>query len=529
MQQPETIERVIELSEPQSDVLAARTSLILDMAGQGAGKTENIAMRSGYFVTQFPKAKGFIAANTYLQLTQSTLNKAARGWQEYYGLTEYDPKTNPGGQYVIDRKPPAFFTCYERLKNYHNTISFRNGAMIYVGSLDNFKAHDGKEFAWADLDETKDTKREALSTVILARLRQYGLWSDQDGECHWDEECTPEQAEERGWKSWNPCSIHTSPAEGGVDWLIEMFNLAKKEEIIRKTLADPYKYFYDVDGELTTVIYQTYWNEHNLPPGHIEKQKARMSEAEQLKFIDGYPFSKTGGEFFPGFIRRYHVGKVPYLPGVAVHLSFDFNVVPYMTMLCAQVKYVTRYWDAEKRIKTAFPVQGAQPMEVMQIRLFKEFCMKSPLNTTEDTARQFIINYGFTTNIDVMVYGDASGRNRMVGLGSLTQYKIIEGVLGEYLPNHWNRVPLANMAVLKRRDLMNRILEGKIPEVELYFDEGMENTIKDFEYVKLGVDGKVKEKAKDPNTGMMYEKNGHTSDATEYLVCEICKPFIKDY
>src|SRR5690606_16834768 len=132
--------------------------------------------------------------------------------------------------------PPHHFVRYERLKNYYNTICFRNGAMIYVGSLDNFKAHDGKEFAWAHLDETKDTKKEALTTVILSRLRQYGMWVKPDGEVFWDEKMRLDEAKENGYRSWNPCYIHTSPAEGGVDWLIDMFKLSKEEETIHKTL-----------------------------------------------------------------------------------------------------------------------------------------------------------------------------------------------------------------------------------------------------------------------------------------------------
>lgn len=528
MKQEETAELEVLLSEPQTDVIEARTALILDMAGQGAGKTENIGLSTGFMVTEFPKIKGFIGANTYLQLTQSTLNKAFAGWEKYYGLSEYDAKTNPGGHYIIDKAPPAHFIRYEKLKNYHNTISFRNGAMVYVGSLDNYKAHDGKEFGWAHLDETKDTKKEALTIVILARLRQYGLWVDSEGNAHFDEACTLDQAEERDWKSWNPCYIHTSPAEGGVDWLIDMFDLGSYEDDIRKTLSDPYKYYYREDDQRTVVIYQTYWNEENLPPGYIESRKSQLSDNEQLKFIDGYPFSKTGGEFFPSFARKKHVGKIKYEAGKTIHLTYDFNVMPYVTQIAAQVEYVTRWWCEKTKTKTMFPEQGRAQMDVMQIRFFKEYCLPSPLNSTEAACDAFI-NDMEDDNVDVFLYGDASGRNRITGLPHLTQYKIIEGKLSRYLPNNFMRVPKANMARLKRRDLLNRILEDKIPTVELIIDEECKETIRDMEYVKLGVDGKVKEKVKDPNSGMLYEKIGHTSDALEYLVCELCKQYLRDF
>ena len=36
--------------------------------------------------------------------------------------------------------------------------------------IKNYLAHDGKEFGWAHLDETKDTKKEALITQIIDKV-----------------------------------------------------------------------------------------------------------------------------------------------------------------------------------------------------------------------------------------------------------------------------------------------------------------------------------------------------------------------
>lgn len=518
------------LSEPQTDVVNSRSPLVLDMAGQGAGKTDNIGFRSGFFITNFPEAKGFIAANTYLQLTQSTLNKAFKVWEKYFGLTEYDAKSNPDGDFVLDKQPPAHFKKFERLKNYNGTISFRDGCLIYCGSLDNFKAHDGKEFAWAELDETKDTKKEALTTVILARLRQFGLWTDDEGGAYWNNTISLAEAEANGWKSFNPCAIHSSPAEGGVDWIIEMFGLGEYDEEILEILSDTYQYFFKQDAQTTVVIYQTYWNEENLPPGYIESRKAQLNEGEQLKFIDGYPFSKTGGEYYPHFNRKVHVGREEYhKPGDLTHLTYDFNVAPYLTQIRMAVEYITRYWHEKEKRKVNEPEPGTVPFDVMRIAVYKEDLMRSPYNSTEHAAQAFADDVEPGTYPDVLVHGDSSGRNRITGLGNLTQYKIIEGKLLNFLPSNWMQVPLANMAVLKRRDLMNRIFEGKIPEVEFIIHDSCTETIRDFEYLKEHPDGsgKYKEKAKDPNTGKEYEKIGHISDAVEYMVCDLCKQYMR--
>ena len=78
------------------------------------GKTENIGVQSGDMINRFPKAIGFIASNTYLQLSQTTLKKAMDTSRKYYGWDEYDKNDNPSGFHVIDKKPPAHFRKFTR-------------------------------------------------------------------------------------------------------------------------------------------------------------------------------------------------------------------------------------------------------------------------------------------------------------------------------------------------------------------------------------------------------------------------------
>ena len=77
---------------------------------------------------------------------------------------------------------------------------------------------------------------------------------------------------------------------------------------------------------------------------------------------------------------------------------------------------------------------------------------------------------------------------------------------------------------------MNRLFEGKLQagkrKVNIIIDPSCVELIKDLQYLKLDVNGKLKEKVKDPATGRVYEKYGHMSDALEYLVAEILRQFI---
>lgn len=523
MQQTNDVE--ILLSEPQTAVLSTRASVILDMAGQGGGKSKTIGYSSGMFISDFPQALGFIGANTYLQLSQSTLVRTFQTWKESFGFTEYDPKANPAGAYVVDKRPPAHFTKIHHMRDYAGTISFYHGTLIFLGSLDNYQAHDGKEFAWAHLDETKDTKENALKDVILGRLRQYGVWYDpKTGDVYYDP--TGFEATEKGWIAWNPLYIHTSPAEMGVSWLIDMFNLEPhRKEIKTRLLRKEKDFFFKEFDNKAVIIYSTHHNAHNLPPNYIEKQISTLVDEEKiLKLVYGYPFSKTGGEYFPHFRRDNHVKRVLFVPGLAVHLTWDFNVVPYMTCLAAQIDFVTRYIVGGKKYET--PQYGSRAIEVMVISIYKEYCFESPRNTTEAVCEQFKAEHDPKT-VEIFYYGDAQGLRRIEGLGSVTRFKIMEENLYQYLHNSSKQAKDPNVAPLKRRDLLNKIFAGAIPEIEIEIDETeCPELIDDLENVKLGPKGKSKKRIKDPVTKDTYEEYGHATDALECMVSEVCKDYI---
>lgn len=532
-------EKKLKLSKPQIAVKRARSALVLDMAGQGGGKTMNIGVDTFEKIRSCPKAKGFIGANTHEQLTKSTLVRAFGIWKMLGGWTQYDSKTNPSGIYVVNKKPPSHFVQFETLDDYRKTISFQNGTMIFTGSLKNYLAHDGKEFAWCHLDETKDTKKEALTDVIFGRLRQFGLWYFQDevGQpFYFNDQITSQEAVEMGLVAINPCYIHTSPSSAGVEWLLEMFYLKPYEREIREALADKFQFFQMQHENVTAIIYQSYWNENNLPPNFLDNQKKRMSSNEVLLFIDGFPFARNGSEYFPEFNRANHVipaRNVPFNFNDTFLMSMDFNVVPYVTLIGSQIRYVTKFFNEKTGQKKVFLEEGDEgfePLEVMQIFIQKEFLKSNPENETDKACEAFCEWLELNdANCDVFGYGDATGNARIVGLGTLTNFKIIERTVSKYF-YYEKKVRKSNPSNRLRRTFMNRLFKGtSYPEIEIYISDECVEVIRDFEFLKQSVDGgKFKEKEKDKSTGEMFEKIGHTSDAVEYLICELCINYLKD-
>lgn len=517
----------VSLSKPQLIIQESRKHLILDMAGQRGGKTHNIGFNSGLMVTNYPLVNGFIGANTDQQLSKTTIRNVKAIWKSQFGYEHYDKIKNPYGQYVIDRIPPPHFKTYQEPKSYYNTVSFLNGGFLYLGSLKNFMAHDGLEFGWAHLDEVADTKEQAVKDVILARLSQAGLNFSPSGELIYfdgskyvDSNFKSYTGAVNDLSPFNPCYFHTSPKAGITPWLIEMFKLDTHEDEIKTAIMrnGGLDYYRKVEGNTEAVIYSTFHNKKNLQSNYIENRQAELSELEQIKYIFGYPFSKTGGEFLPSFDRLIHCARVEYMPHKPLHLVWDFNASPYITCILIQVKTVRRYYNERTRGYHKEVPDGVTelPMrDVLQIRIFKEYCLKSPRNSVNSVFDAFDADFS-QFNPEVFYYGDASGKSRVPGHGDGTNFKTIATLFSKYLNNSSDRVPDSNPPIMKSRDFVERVLQFKYP-IEFVVDQvNCPETVKDCEFVKEGPEGQLKEYVTDAN-GKRYEKNGHVMSTVRYF------------
>ena len=216
--------------------------------------------------------------------------------------------------------------------------------------------------------------------------------------------------------------------------------------------------------------------------------------------------SSDGAAFYT-FKKATNVSNVEFLEGnTAVHLSFDQNVKPYITMLAAQVHYTDN--------------------GVLQIRVFKEYCLPHPKNKTHAVCEAFLLDYQNHISDgkihQVFIYGDASGSKRDTRQ-SKSDYDIAKATLWQLTNNKSLKVQKSNPEVRKRVLFLCSIFEGKIPGVELLIDENCTELIKDLLHIKEDANGgKLKEKARDKD-GATFEKYGHTSDALEYLLTTVLK------
>lgn len=473
---------LLSYNEPQMEILESTAQRNLMHCGVGTGKSECIGSVSMEFIINHPQVRGFIGANTYSQLSKSTLDRVFNVWEDKF-------KMQRGVHFVVDRIPPkGFKTMGSALKTYENTICFNNGAVIFVASLDNYKAIDGTEFGWAILDETKDTKEEAVKEVIVARLRQMGMYLSPGG--------VVSKTMKQGYTGYNPLYIFTSPAKA--KWIVKWFELDKDADNIERVIYNKDDYYRKCSGDKLVVIASTYHNEHNLSPGYIDRLIADLSHNESLvkMLIYGSPFGKTGGEFYHAFSRVKHVKTFDIWPNEAIHLSFDFNLVPYITCTCWQMKMIEGRW---------------------KVRCFDEFCLPNPKNNSEDLSHGILGKYKNLLKNGLFIYGDYSGKtDNTVSKSIRNDFDMIQKVLAQFITNYTMRV-ITNKLHRKRRQLMNSIFGGH-PEVpvDVEYHERCVETISDYEHTKENPDG-GKLKTKVTVNGRTYEEHGHTSDSGDYF------------
>lgn len=475
----------LRYSDPQVDIMESSAQRNLMHCGVGSGKSHLIGDISLHYAIHHPDVRGFIGANSYSQLSKSTLDKVFKVWADR-GLKR-------GVHYVVDRIPPKEFKQIgEQLKSYENTITFNNGATIFVASLDKYHLIDGTEFGWAMLDETKDTKEEAVKEVIVARLRQPGMWVDKMG--------TTFKKAGPGRKGYNPLYIFTSPAKS--KWLMKWFDLDKHAEAIERVIKQEGNYFRHRDfvKDQLVVIASTYHNKQNLSDGFIERLLSDLGGNKNLidMMIYGSPFAKVGGEFYSAFQRLQHVKSFSPWANEPVHLAFDFNLVPYITCTCWQMKF-----DNENK--------------KFIVRCFKEYCLQSPKNNAESLSKEIKKTIPDLLKKGVFIYGDYSGKtDDTVNEDVRNEFDMIEKVLKPFLHNYSNRVT-RNALHVRRRDFLNKIFNSGF-NIEIQIDQSCEELIADLEFVRESAKGgKMKEKI--TVEGRTYEEHGHTSDSMDYFFC----------
>ncbi len=473
----------IKVTKAQFPVLKSVKKLNLLLSGTGGGKTHLLGAISMKFAINYPWFRQIIAANTYKQLSDSTLFQVFRIWKDVFGMEK-------GVHYVVDTIPPPHFKVYEILKSYKNTISFSNGCLIFTRSLDNYAAIDGMEVGVALLDETKDTKEEAVNETILTRLRQSGLWIN-------DEKISEK---DNGSNSYNPLFIFTSPAK--VMWINKFFKLDTMYQEISNKIFSKTELFHYEDSLRCVVIASTYHNEKNLPRSYIPELIDSFLGNKDLidRLIYASPISKMGGEYIVNFNRLEHVKSVKLNPDLPIHVAIDINAIPYLSATAIQIEFTE---------------------ENVLINVVGEMAMREPRNSMSFLADE--IEERFTGKCHgFYFYGDPGGLNRQNITNQFkNEYNVIEQMLAHRMNGDSMRIPRNYPPTVASRSIVDAAFSGALGFV-ISVDDSCKEFISDLEFCKQDPNGKLlKPKSKDPNSGVMCEMRGHHIDGFRYFFYEV--------
>lgn len=401
---------------------------------------------------RYPKTRGLTGRQQYSDLRDSTLKKFLEIWDTF---GQHNP-FGVGGHYNQQDKTFYFDNGSEEL--------FRH--MAYEPSDPNFNRFGSTEFTDLFVDEVQEVDERAWD-IAISRIR-YNL--------HLLPIPKPKALccanPEHNWVKWRFVSDKDhSPVEP-----------KPHQAFVSSLLTD------NPNAEFVSTYTENLSGLSNF-------------DQQRLLYGDWTAINTAGNKFYHAFELREHTGPVAFDSALPVHVSFDQNVVPYITATLWQVK------------PTA---------DGYRLQAFDEFTLEHPRNTTAALCVAIREKYE-AARPHVFLYGDASG-NRRDTRSSETDYTIAMRELRPFLTNGSDRTERRNPPVLRRRDFINDIFSGKIPGIEIQIGAHLSRTLDDLLNLKEDQNGhKLKEKAKDPHTGVSFERIGHTSDTLDYIVTGVFK------
>lgn len=401
-------------------------------------------------------------------------------------------------------------TVYESFKSFQKKINESYEFFDFMSFM--IRCKNRNQFTFKGVDDPEKVKGlESFNTVFLNELTKFNE-SDLD-EVKRRLRGRPNQ---KIYADWNP--IDES------HWI--KTNLIDAEEWIELPIeleGKPYSMLDELSGKWinktgdTILIKTTYRDNHwviGSPCGsygfvdehtisNFEKMRTQKPNQYQVYGLGNWGSYRVGGEFWRSFDIDKHVKKVEYLKGKQIHLTIDINRLPYISQSLWQYKD-------------------------FKIRQFNELCAEPPENDARRSAQK-VIRYlqSIGYNDIIHIYGDASGKNKSATDGESFFDVYIRELRKSFVVN--DRILKSNPSVSLSGSFVNEIYEGLTPFSIIIGDNCIKSK-SDYNTVKEGMNGEmVKEKIKDSNTGVTYEKSGHLSDAKRYFIVKLLEKEYKDY
>ncbi len=274
-----------------------------------------------------------------------------------------------------------------------------------------------------------------------------------------------------------------------------------------------------------TVHHSTYKHNRWVTPERIAEYKLLKQKSEYYGkiYVDGMWGNKDAeGLFYYGFQRNKHIISCAYDPNRPIHLTFDFNVRPYVS---ASIWQVYEPNETHEIIEKAQKATGMNKRPTVLVKV-GEIASRPPQNRTKYAAEEFAHRFA-NHNDYVYLYGDPAGKSEDTRAeDGADDFTIIQKELTWFKPKR--RILESAPSVKARGEFINNIFLG-LTDYAIVIDPQCEESINDYTNGKEDQQGrKLKERAKGDD-GIPYEKFHHFTDGDDYFITKFLKDSFKSY
>lgn len=264
----------------------------------------------------------------------------------------------------------------------------------------------------------------------------------------------------------------------------------------------------EIDGLMVQIPFTVHHSTHDDNPHLPDQYRAMLMDLKRTNpyYYEVYTRGRWGtkivsGRFYKEFTQARHTFKGDkYIKELPLHISFDFNVQPYVSV-------------------SIWHIIGSKMICI------DEIAAREPDNSTKGACEIFRTRYRKHEG-GLFIYGDATGKNEDTKTEKgHNNFHIIMRELAGFHPQ--KRVSLSNPSVSMRGNFINAIYRDNEADISISINEKCTHIVNDLLFGKQASDGsKFKERAKDKTTGISVEKYHHFSDNLDYIVC---KAFQNEY
>ena len=476
---------------PAQQYLLLITALIkIVICGRGWGKSTYLGAEIYIRVEGMPRSRGFILGKTYNQILTKFIPAMSMFW-ESIGIEEYSTQ-NPDGVYVVGKVPPVHFAAPKaKIKKYTNLITFINGTVIELLSMDRADLNLGGSYDWGVCDEIQGINYTKLQKEYLIAIRGYHAKYNHPAYLSFIG---------AGTMPWLPSQ----------KWVLEYEDKMKKNPkryfFIKRTSFDNIgvlgkEYFKNLRAELSPLMYNVEILNHEVKVQSGDGFYPEFSETRNT-YTNAYSYSELEDESGSIFTISARVSN-EYDSEKELDLSFDFNADVTSLIIGqehdAEFRIINMIYETPGQFTTEIEEDG-QPKTLVK-KVVERFCRNYP-------------NHTGTINI----YGDGSGKNRSAN--GEPPYDTIVRYLQEKGYHVVNRVVTTmNPLHIVKHQTINDILSGSntnCPKVLINADtcSGLIMSI-----LSSPIMGTFqKNKTSERNKSLSVEQMTHFSDGLDYLL-----------